>query len=1139
MSITYAFITNCLALTGYLFVLVCTIDILITVFSSKQLLKKLYRTILPTHYTIGNVLSSALFTIILCQVFTSFSLLLLCGDIEPNPGPTTNNHLSIIHLNVCSLRNKIPSLTAEISDDCDILCLTETRVDSDFTNEELRLPCLTGQMFRRDLTRTSGGICIQLSAQIVAKRLFELEQPNLELIWLKVTTNNTSFTLGVGYRNPALPVEYWSNLDENISRVVDSYGSQNIVLVGDFNEDLLNNSKHHLKDIIDSYNLKQIIDSPTRVTSHTSSLLDPIIIGSASTVDSSYVLTPFCSDHSPVQVNLSTTLPKYPPYKRRIYDYNQADWNLIELEFEDNDWPTIFNATDVDDCADILTIKLLNSVNANVPSKIVKFTHCDKPWVNAHIKSEIRKRNKLYQKAKKTKKETDWSTFKRFRNQVTSLIVKTKQSYLDSEAQKVDPVKQSEKSWWKLVKRVMNPNQKQSSIPSLSSGGKTIVNPLEKADLLNNHFADICTVADDHIPLEPDYQFDGEVLSTIEFTPDNVYTELNNLDTSKGPGPDNLSPIVLKRLAASLCYPVSILYQKEINECKHAILWKTSNVAPIPKPGDPCLPQNYRPISLLSILGKVMERIVFKQVYSHIAPYLTPLQSGFLPNHSTVTQLLEIQHLIFNSLDKKQEVLFCFCDISKAFDRVSHRALINKLKRFGIAGNLLCWFKDYLTKRKQRVCIDGISSSWRDILAGVPQGSILGPLLFLIFINDIVEDINCLIRLFADDTALILQSIDLNSDIHQLQSDLDRILGWAEYWSVKFNCEKTKAVLISRRNTPSNVNLTFNTAALSLVDEHKHLGITLNNNGTWGSHIEAIISKGNKRLGILRNLKYKITRDSQHIIYTTFIRSILEYADCVWDNIPDNLSIRLESINTNAIRCITGLTVSTPRRLLYLESGLLPLKKRRKFHRLVQLYKIIHQLSPDYLHSLLPPTAGERNPYAIRNPNHFSNYNCRTEAYRNSFFPLTTREYNELPEEIKSAESVLTFKSLLKKFIEFNVPKPPKWYSYGERKLNITLTQIRNNVSPLNLDLTNNHILHNPTCRECNLNRPEDAKHYFFECTKFNRNRESLQYVFNELEIECNIANITKGSLAHNYDQNKHLLDAVYKYIKDTKRFSL
>ena len=119
---------------------------------------------------------------------------------------------------------------------------------------------------------------------------------------------------------------------------------------------------------------------------------------------------------------------------------------------------------------------------------------------------------------------------------------------------------------------------------------------------------------------------------------------------------------------------------------------------------------------------------------------------------------------------------------------------------------------------------------------------------------------------------------------------------------------------------------------------------------------------------------------------------------------------------------------------------------------------------------------------------------------------------------------MLTFKSPLKKFIEFNVPKLPIWYSYGERKLNITLTQIRNNVSPLNLDLTNNHILHNPTCRECNLNRPEDAKHYFLECTKFNRNRESLQYVFNELEIECNIANITKGSLAHNYDQNKHLL---------------
>ena len=140
----------------------------------------------------------------------------------------------------------------------------------------------------------------------------------------------------------------------------------------------------------------------------------------------------------------------------------------------------------------------------------------------------------------------------------------------------------------------------------------------------------------------------------------------------------------------------------------------------------------------------------------------------------------------------------------------------------------------------------------------------------------------------------------------------------------------------------------------------------------------------------MRNLKYELSRDSLFTIYTTFIRSTLEYADCVWDNLPNNLEKRLESINVNAIRCMTGLTVSTPTRLLYSESGILPLSKRRKFHRLVQMYKIVHQLAPDYLYSLLPQTVAERNPYAVRNPNLFSNYHCHTESLRNSFFTKTT-----------------------------------------------------------------------------------------------------------------------------------------------------
>ena len=281
-----------------------------------------------------------------------------------------------------------------------------------------------------------------------------------------------------------------------------------------------------------------------------------------------------------------------------------------------------------------------------------------------------------------------------------------------------------------------------------------------------------------------------------------------------------------------------------------------------------------------------MEKIVFKKIFNHVSPNLTPAQSGFLPKHSTITQLLEIHHTIMKALDNRKEILTCFLDISKAFDRVSHRALIQKLRQLKIDGNLLDWFIDYLSNRKQRVLVDGVHSSWRDVLAGIPQGSILGPLLFLIFINDIINDINCIIRLFADDTSLILPSINLDTDLDLMQNDLNRISAWAKKWAVNFNSDKTKTLLISRRTTPSHIDLTFDNSHLELSSEHKHLGITFNSSATWTNHLNEIITKANKRLGILRNLKYTLDRDTLLILYKTYVRSTLEYADCLWDNIP-------------------------------------------------------------------------------------------------------------------------------------------------------------------------------------------------------------------------------------------------------------
>ena len=616
---------------------------------------------IPPLFNLTNTQSPALYTNIYFYLTSINIILKISNDIEINPGPEIPNPLSLIHLNVCSLRNKITILESEIADKCDILCLTETRIDRDFSDEDILIPGYSKPLFRKDNTRNSGGICVQLSDQLHAVRLGEYEDNNLELLWLRVSIGRQAFILGVGYRNPELPVEYWDRLDNNVSAVVDVFGSQNLVLVGDFNHDLMNKRKHHFRDIINSYNLSQLITEPTRITGHSRTLLDPIIVGNVSYVKSSGVLPPFCSDHSPVFVELDYKLPKYQSFKRRIYNYDRANWDMMGNEIDSINWTEILNTNNVDDSADILTLNLTRIINRFIPNRVTKFSNRDKPWVTQKIKFEIRKRNKMYQKVRRTGSVEHWTAFKRQRNYVTGLIRIAKTSHVQEMVGKMEQHKSSEKIWWKLVKCITNVNHKESSIPCLKMNNSITINsPLGKAKMFNDYFASICSVDDSHIPLQPDDVIIENKLSTFETNAEEVYEELKKLDISKAVGPDLISPIVLKQLAASLCHPLAHLYNKEVRERKHALIWKISNVAPIFKKDDPHEVSNYRPISLLSILGKVMEKLVFKRVFNHISAYITKSQSGFLPRHSTVTQLLEIYHILLEALDKRKEIVVCF-----------------------------------------------------------------------------------------------------------------------------------------------------------------------------------------------------------------------------------------------------------------------------------------------------------------------------------------------------------------------------------------------------------------------------------------------------------------------------------------------
>jgi hypothetical protein len=486
---------------------------------------------------------------------------------------------------------------------------------------------------------------------------------------------------------------------------------------------------------------------------------------------------------------------------------------------------------------------------------MVKFTSKDKDWITAEIKIEITKINYLYTKAKTSRNPNDFDNFKRQRNHVTDLIRKTKKDHIKNLAHKLTA--SSEKSWCKLVKKLCGQGQS-SSIPAIICENIVVDNAEEKANKFNSFFANICQVDETNITEIPDAILNLNSLDNIEISEQDLIDQLASIQTNKATGPDNISARLLKTLSEVLVKPIQILFKQSMEQDTFPRCWKQANLTPIYKKRERHLMNNYRPVSLLPILGKLLEKMVYKHTFNHVKDFINPNQSGFLPNHSTLSQLLHLYHNILESLDGREEYFILFCDISKAFDRTSHRAIINKLTKLGINGSLLNWYKNYLSLRQQRVVVEGMCSSWRDIKAGIPQGSVLGPLLFLIFMNDLGDEANHDIYLFADDAIHTHASHNLIASQPNIQTDIDEILRWGDKWAVTYNETKTEYMIVSRNIQPSIINLNMRNNPIRQVQIHKHLGLLMNHKATWHDHIKSIINKANRRLGILKKLKYTL-----------------------------------------------------------------------------------------------------------------------------------------------------------------------------------------------------------------------------------------------------------------------------------------
>jgi len=484
---------------------------------------------------------------------------------------------------------------------------------------------------------------------------------------------------------------------------------------------------------------------------------------------------------------------------------------------------------------------------------------------------------------------------------------------------------------------------------------------------------------------------------------------LMKLNPQKASGPDILPAKVLKELANECAPYLSLIYQKCLSAGSIPDIWKTATVSAIFKKGDRYKASNYRPVSLTCICCKMLEHIIVSNVMGHLDRnnILTDGQHGFRRRRSCETQLLTLSDELLKSLDKGKQHDLAILDFSKAFDKVPHQRLLTKLHHYGIRGQTLEWIRAFLTDRTQRVAVDGAISDPAPVVSGVPQGSVLGPILFLVYINDLPLTVSSKTRLFADD-CVVYREISSEQDSEVLQEDLRRLWDWEKLWGMSFNPEKCCILRVCRKRSPLLYSYTLKGHTLACEDASKYLGVELTKDMSWKPHIQQVIKKGNSSLGFLRRNLRIGNEEVKSAAYFSLVRPNLEYCGTVWSPYHKEQIHDLEMVQRRAARYVTNRyhnTSSVTSMLEHLQWE--TLESRRTKAKLTMVYKITNDLVDIPVSKYLSPGSSRtRANHTIK----FLPLSTSTSYYRHSFFPSIIATWNNLPASIAESPDLVSFK---------------------------------------------------------------------------------------------------------------------------------
>jgi ribonuclease P/MRP protein subunit RPP40 len=935
----------------------------------------------------------------------------LHGDAVEDAGQGVNEqnvneltYVKVLCVNAQSIVNKKDELTLRIHEEKpDIVGITESWTHDQITNAELDIAGFN--LYRKDrIGKRGGGVLLYVKNCILVEEINVNDAKDFEeYLYCMLTIGNSRTALILCYRAPSNGTAQ----DRGLFEIFKKASKGDSIIIGDFNypnvdwkNHLAKGSGRRFLKVVDDCFLQQL----TKDKTCGENVLDLVFVTDNKLIDEVTVVQGIGkSVHEMVLFNLIIRKKRTIGIEKvNDFNYARGEYKLMADMCNQVEWEYLMEENDgaiigYDNFLSIMDILK----EMYIKRKPVKKAWKKEAWVTREVVVASRKKKRVWLKFRQNRSEENKLAYD---NSKKDVICKVKNAVIDFEKKLAAECKINSKGFFRYIKSKTKGTDAITALKAES--GDWVKGNVEITNMLNKYFQSVFITDDKKaitIEKKVETRFD---LSRDDITEDEVNELLGELKVDKGAGPDGMHPKLLKELRAQLAKPLVEIFRSSIDSSEVPQEWRDANVTPIFKGGSKTEAKNYRPISITSVVGRLLEKIIKKKLANYLEEndILNDCQFGFRKGRSCTGNLLKFMNFVLEAVDQGHSVDVVYLDLAKAFDKVSHEKLLIKLESLGIEGNILKWIGNWLRNRRQRVVINGMASEWVSVTSGVPQGSVLGPLLFLTYVADIGDSVLGNLAMFADDSK-IARVVDTEHDLVSMQSDLDNVQAWMVKWQMEINVNKCGVMHFGTRNTECKYNL--NATQLKVVEEEKDLGICIDRKLNFSKQCAAAANRANRILGMIKRNVRSRDRDVIMRLYKGIVRPLLEYGIQAWRPYKMGDIAMMERVQRRATKMIYGLwRVTYEDRLKLL--GLTTLEKRRQRGDMIMTYRILNGLEKGNYRDLFQEAASTSTRGNCRR---LMKTRSRLNITKFSFGRRVVNGWNSLSDDVVLASNVNKFKN--------------------------------------------------------------------------------------------------------------------------------